>query len=110
MESFWGEGPEVPCHLSGLYASLRVSLLGMDEIWELDWISDEEDWSVVADHIVVSLLGVELDGESSGISLAVVSTTLASNGGEAEEAWSSLTNSIKEVCSRKPMNFKFGQG
>ena len=110
MESLWGEGPEVPGILGGLVTGLWVSFLGMEEVRELDWISDEEDWSVVADHIVVSLLGVELDGKSSWISLAVVSTTLASNGGEAEEAWSSLTNSIKEVCSRKPMNFKFGKG
>ena len=77
MQSFWGEGPEVPSILSGLDASLWVSLLGMDEIGELDWISDEEDWRVVSYHIVVTLLSIELECEASWISIAVVSSTFS---------------------------------
>jgi hypothetical protein len=49
----------------------------MDEVWELNGIIEEEDWSVIAHHIVVTLLSVELNSESSGISDTVVRTTLS---------------------------------
>ena len=80
VEGFRGVGPEVPCHLWGLDTGLWVSLLGVDEVWEFDWILDEEDWGIVSDHVVISFLGVEFDCESSWISVAVVSATLSSNG------------------------------
>jgi len=80
MEGFWREGPEVPGHLSALDASLWVSLLTVDEVSELDGVSDEEHWCVVSDHVVVSLFGVELDGETAGISITVVGTSLTGNG------------------------------
>ena len=99
MESLWGEGPEIPCHLGRLDASLRVSLLGMDEIWELDWISDEEYRRVVSYHIVVTLLSIELECEASWISVAVVSSTLSGHSREAKEDRSSLSDSVQEVCS-----------
>ena len=80
-----------------------MSLLGVNEVWELDRILDEEDWGIVTDHIVVSFLRVELDGESSWISVAVVSTALTGDSGEAEEAWSLLADLVKEVslCETK---------
>ena len=77
MESLWREGPEIPCHLTGLDASLWISLLGMDEIWELDWISDKEDRRVVSYHIVVALLSIELECEASWISVTVVGSTFS---------------------------------
>ena len=73
----------------------------MDEVWELDWILDEEDWSIVSNHVVIAFFGVEFDGESSWISVAVISTTFSSHGGETEEAWRLLTNLVKEVGSRE---------
>lgn len=38
-----------------------LALLGVDKVGELDGITDEEDGSVVSDHIVVTFLSVELD-------------------------------------------------
>ena len=38
-----------------------LALLGVDEVRELDGVTDEEDRSVVSDHVVVSFLSVELD-------------------------------------------------
>lgn len=46
---------------------LRVPLLRVDECWELDTISDEEDGRVVSHHIPVAFLRVEFDGEAAGI-------------------------------------------
>jgi hypothetical protein len=73
-----------------------MSLLAMEEVWELHGVLDEEDWGVVANHVVVSFFGVELDGESTRISVAIVGYTLSSNGGESEEDWSSLANLAEE--------------
>lgn len=68
MKGVWCVSPEVPNHVGVAQVSLRVSLLAVNEVWELNRVLDEEDWSVVSNHIVVTLLSVELDGESSWIS------------------------------------------
>ena len=73
------EGPEIPCHLLLLDACLRVSLLAMNEVWKLDWISDEENRCVVSDHVIVAFFSVELDRKSTRISVTIVGTTLTSN-------------------------------
>lgn len=70
--------PVIPHGRSILEMSLWVSLLGMDEQWELGWVSDEEDWSVVADEILISLLSVDLDGKSSWISGGIGRSGLSS--------------------------------
>ena len=51
----------------------------MDEVRELDGVLDEEDGRVVADHVVVALLSVVLDGEAAGVSVAVVGAALPSH-------------------------------
>ena len=85
MNGFGGEAPEVPHHVGVFAVGLRVSLLGVDEVWEFDGITDEEDGSVVSDHIPVALFGVEFDGESTGVTFGVSGSFFASDGGESEE-------------------------
>ena len=54
------------CRLDPYLAmSGRVSLLGMDKARKQNWISNEKNRGVVSNHIPVSFLGVELDGESN---------------------------------------------
>jgi hypothetical protein len=60
-----------------------MTLLRVDEVGELDWILDEKDGSVVANHVVVSLLGKVLDCESTWVTFAVIGTALAGDSGEA---------------------------
>jgi hypothetical protein len=74
-----------------------VSLLGVDEVGELDGILDKEHGSVVTDHVVVTVLGVEFDGKSSWVTVAVVCSTFSSNGRETQECWSTLTNLVEEL-------------
>ena len=50
---------------------LRVALLRVYEVRELDAVADEEDRGVVAHEVVVSLGGVELHGEATGISPSI---------------------------------------
>ncbi len=45
----------------------RVTLLGVDEVWELGRITQEEYWCVVCNHIPVALFGTELDRETSRV-------------------------------------------
>lgn len=41
-----------------------IFLLGMNEVWEFDWISDEEDWCVISCHVPISLLSIEFNSEA----------------------------------------------
>lgn len=61
------EGDEVPEHVRVLHVSFRVTFLGVDEAWEVHGIPDEEDGSVVANKIPVSVFSVELHCEASWI-------------------------------------------
>jgi hypothetical protein len=88
--------PEVKGRVRVLNARLGMALLGVNEVRELNRILDEEHRSVVANHVVVALLGVELDRKSSGVTVAIVGTALASNGGESQEDWGLLADLIEE--------------
>ena len=101
MLSLGSVAPEVERSIWVCVACLRASLLGVDEIRELDGVSDEENWRVVSDHVVVSFLGVELDGESSGVSVTVVGTTLAGNCRKPQEDGRLLANLVQEGGPRE---------
>jgi len=96
MECLWSVLPEVEDHVWIGEVGGWVPLLTVKEIWELDWIIDEEDWGVVSNHIIVAFLGVELDGKATWISNSVSCTSLTGNGGESKEEWSLLANLIQE--------------
>ena len=83
-------------HVGVVSVSNGVSLLGVDEVGELDGILDKEHGSVVTDHVVVTVLGVEFDGKSSGVSIAVICTALSGNGGESEEDGGLLADLVEE--------------
>jgi hypothetical protein len=78
------ESKTYPEHISILQMSLGIPFLGMDEMWELGWIPDEEHGSVIKDPIPVSLVGPELDGKATGIAGGVGGARLTTNGGEAD--------------------------
>ena len=96
MESLGRVTPKVESHVGVLNASDWVTLLGVNEVGELDRILDEEDGSVVANHVVVALLSEVLDCESTWVTIAVVGAALAGDSGEAQEYWSSLSDCVHE--------------
>lgn len=49
--------------------SYRVPLLSVNKAWEEDRIPDEEDRSVVTNNIPVTIFSIELDSESTGVSV-----------------------------------------
>jgi hypothetical protein len=57
-----------------------MTLLGVDEVRELGWVSEKEDWSVVGDNVPVPFVGPHLDRETPGVSGKIVRTRLATNG------------------------------
>ena len=67
MCSFRSQSHEVPEHVRILKMSHRVPLLRVDETGKQDGITNEEYGRVVADEVPVSVLGVELDGEATGV-------------------------------------------
>ena len=67
----------------------------MNESWELRWVSDEEDWGVVVDPVQVTLLGVELGGETSWVSVGVWGTLLTTNSGESGQGSGTLTDGVE---------------
>lgn len=47
MNGFWVLRQVIPEHVVVLQVSLRITLLSVNEVWELGWVTKEEDWSVV---------------------------------------------------------------
>ncbi len=85
MRGLGVEGPEVPLHVVVAQAVSAAALLRADEVRELHRVADEEDRGVVADEIVVALIGVELQRESARVAPRVGRALLAGDGREARE-------------------------
>ncbi len=77
------EAPEVPLHVVVAQAVAAATLLRADEVRELHGVADEEDRGVVADEVVVALVGVELQREATRVAPGVGGALLAGHGGEA---------------------------
>ncbi len=46
---------------------VRFGFDGVDQIWKFYRVLNEKDRNVVADKIVIALVGIEFDGESSHV-------------------------------------------
>lgn len=97
VSRFRNLGKEVPEHVSALEVGLRVSLLGVNEVREFDGVSNEEDGSVVTNHIPIAFFSVELDCETTRITFSISRTLFTTNGRESGEDGSSLTNSFEDL-------------
>ena len=84
--------PEAPHHGRRLEVCLRVALLHVHEVGELDRVLDEIHRRVVADQVPVAVLGVEADGEAARVALDVRRPALAADGGRAGEGLGRLAD------------------
>ncbi|MNJ56736.1 hypothetical protein D3C77_522970 [compost metagenome] len=84
--------PEVPVIVGTAHVSARIALDRMVEVGEFQRVAEEKHRRVVADHVPIALLGVELKGVTANIALRVRRTALAGHGGEAREHRSLLAD------------------
>lgn len=75
---------------------LRVPLLGMDEVRELGWVSDEENRSVVEHPVPITLFCPELDSKATRIAGGVGRSRFASNSREADSRANLLADLTKK--------------
>lgn len=86
----------IPEHVGILEVSLRVTLLGVDEMRELGGVTDEEDGGVVEDPVEVALLSLDLDSEATGVTGGISRARLASDSGEADGDGSTLSDLVEK--------------
>ena len=56
MKGFGKHGPEVPIRLWRTEVGLRITLHGMVQVGELEWVSDKEDRRIVSYQVPVAFL------------------------------------------------------
>ena len=79
VKGLWSMLPEVEDHVWIGQVGSGVSLLTVEEVWELDWIVNKEHWGVVANHVVIAFLGVKLNSKATRITDSIGSASLTGN-------------------------------
>ena len=97
VRAFGRQRPEIPHHVVIAQAVIRPALLAADEVLEFQRIADEEDRRVVADHVEIAILGIELDREAARIAPGIGAPTLARHGGEAHRGLA-LRAGLEDLC------------
>ena len=85
VQAFRRQRPEVPHGGRGAKVGARMTLLSMDEVRELQWVTDEEDRRIIADEIPVAVRRVELQRKAANVALVVGGAHFTGNGGESSE-------------------------
>lgn len=83
MNGLWVLAQVIPEHIRILKVSLRVPLLGMDEMREFCRVPDEEDRRVVEHPVPVALFSTKFESKATRIAGGVRRAGLSSDGGES---------------------------
>src|SRR3546814_19547505 len=75
----------IPLHVIVAQARIGKSLLAADEVRKLHRVEHEEDRRVVADQIVVALVGVELQREAAHVAPGIRAANPARDGRKARQ-------------------------
>ncbi len=97
MQRLGQQRPEVPVVFRAAHVCARIALDRVVEVGELQRITQEEHRRVVAGHVPVAFLGVELDREAADVALGVGRTALTGNGGEARKYLGFLADLREEL-------------
>ena len=87
----------VPKYGSVFEIGLWIPFLRMNKKRELGRIAQKEDGSVIKHPVVVALLSLELDAETSGIPGRIGRTLLTTNSAESGHAFRLLTHLAEEI-------------
>src|SRR5271165_674237 len=74
-----------------------IAFLSVNEIRELYPVPDEENGSIVPDHIPVAFLRVEFHGETAWVAFRIPGALLAAHRREANEHLSLLAERLKKL-------------
>src|SRR5690606_33711572 len=85
VQRFGQAGPEVPVVVGTAHVGARVAFYRVVQVREFQRIAEEEDRGVVAHQVPVTLLGVELQGCTTDVTLGIGRATFTGDGGEAGE-------------------------
>jgi len=85
LQTFRNNDHKVPNCIGILQVRLRVTLLGVHEIRELEGAADKEDGRVVAHYIPSPFLGLQLEGQSTRVPRRIRLYSLPCRGGKSRE-------------------------
>lgn len=74
-------------------------LKGMYHIWEFDGVTDEEDWQIVSNQIIVSVFGVEFYCKPSRVANCFGRPSGTHYGGKTDEDRRLFLGVLKEFCA-----------
>ena len=97
VQRFGQQRPVVPVVGGAAHIGFRIALDGLVQVGELARVADEEHRRVVAHHVPVALLGVELQGKAADVALGVGRAALAGHGGEAGEHLGLLAHLLEDL-------------
>ena len=97
VQRFRQQGPPVPVVGGAAQVGAWVALDHLVEVGELARVADEEHRGVVAHHVPVAFLGVELQREAADVALGIGRAALAGDGGEAGEQFGLLADFLEQL-------------
>lgn len=95
-DTFRRKTNEVPTHVWVSHISCRVSFPAVDNIRELDGVSNEEERRIVADKILNAFLSVELYRKASGVSVNVWKALFSQCCRKTNTCWSTFPYLVQE--------------
>src|SRR5580658_1564769 len=100
MQGLGQQSPEVPIVVGAAHTGSRVAFDGMIEVGKAQRIAKKEHRRIVAYHIPVALLGIELQGKAADVAFGIRRTALACYGREACEHGGLLADLRKDLRFR----------
>jgi hypothetical protein len=97
MVALGGVGQQIESRVIVEQEVVRSAVLRADDIWTLDGVTAEENRPIQADNVVVALLGVELDGKTTGVTRFIRELATKGDGRETNEDRGLLSLSREKV-------------
>ena len=100
METFRRKRPEIPHRGRTAEVGLGIAFLCVDEVTELERITDEEDRRIVAHQVPIAFFGVELDCKATYIAFGIGRAAFTGDDREAHKHLSLLVYLREELGLR----------
>lgn len=81
-----------------------IPLLSVDERWEENWISNEENWRIVANQIPNTIFWIEFNSKAAWIANGISATALTTDRWETNSDWCTFANRFEYLGCRVFLN------